>query len=76
MKRRRKNKSDLAEFSQTITVTAETLLDGEAVAQRSKIRQRGVNHSCGPDKPKPFGTAISGRIDGFSKIFFPFIRFS
>ncbi|XP_062422189.1 uncharacterized protein LOC134102881 [Pungitius pungitius] len=53
------------------------LLDGEGVDLRSRNRlRRRVYHSCGPnyvwhidgyDKLKPFGIAISGRIDGFSR---------
>lgn len=53
------------------------LLDGEGVDLRSRNRlRRRVYHSCGPnyvwhidgyDKLKPFGIAISGCIDGFSR---------
>ena len=54
------------------------LLDGEGVDLRSRNRlRRRVYHSCGPnyvwhidgyDKLKPFGIAISGGIDGFSRM--------
>ncbi|KAF3833149.1 hypothetical protein F7725_026814, partial [Dissostichus mawsoni] len=53
------------------------LLDGEGVDLRSRNRlRRRIYHSCGPnyvwhidgyDKLKPFGIAISGCIDGFSR---------